>query len=469
MAYQATPAAFKKSKGKMTDRLFGNQAAEVLDLEPFVDRDANVSISRRSLGFLVCETVRRFAYSPDPRIESRHVPEYGRLAELPVPQRRALKRSVADNAKSIWDRMTDPTDPIPLGHDGYLKMWALSNSRIAADFVLLDEAQDTNPVVLGLMEGQKAQVVYVGDRHQQIYEWRGAINAMERVETGQSSHLTKSFRFGPEIANAATKILSHLGESMPLTGNDEKSSHIGCSDPTTFLARTNAQVVTTVISKQSSGLTVHIIGGARDYIRLLEGVTKLKQNIPSDLPEFFGFSTWQQVIAFAETTEGEHLKTFVNLVERHGEKELIRAFERTSSSEHEADIIVSTAHKAKGREWDKVALSNDFAQSRIDREGNRLPPDPSEIRLFYVAATRGCIAVDISPELCAQFSIQPNPLNDARPLPTNPVVDEHQPEQLSPVPAPVRATKRRSSSFSLSKFVWILVAVVIVAWLMGTS
>jgi len=44
-------------------------------------------------------------------------------------------------ARHVWDRMKDDRDVIPLGHDGYLKLSALSEPTIAADFILLDEAQ----------------------------------------------------------------------------------------------------------------------------------------------------------------------------------------------------------------------------------------------------------------------------------------------------------------------------------------
>ena len=46
------------------------------------------------------------------------------------------------------------------GHDGYLKLWALSEPRIAADFILLDEAQDANRVMLDVLRKQPAQMVY---------------------------------------------------------------------------------------------------------------------------------------------------------------------------------------------------------------------------------------------------------------------------------------------------------------------
>ena len=129
-----------------------------------------------------------------------------------------------ERARSLWSRMTDCEDPAPLGHDGYLKFWSLGNPELPFDFIMLDEAQDTNPVALSVLRKQACQMVYVGDRHQQIYEWRGAINAMEEIETDSVSELTLSFRFGRAIAEAASRVLSRLGEHHPLRGNDEIQS-----------------------------------------------------------------------------------------------------------------------------------------------------------------------------------------------------------------------------------------------------
>ena len=93
-------------------------------------------------------------------------------------------------------------------------------------------------------------------------------------------------------------------------------------------------------------------------------------------------------------------RLFVRLVEKHGERVLIRVLESTVASEDKADLITTTAHKAKGREWDTVGLTNDFLLAR-----NNQPPDESEIRLFYVAMTRARKAVDIPPTLAERFGI----------------------------------------------------------------
>ena len=69
-------------------------------------------------------------------------------------------------------------------------------------------------------------------------------------------------------------------------------SCIGCLNPRTVVSRTNAGVISTVVTGKRQGREVHIVGGAQDYIRLLEGVSRLKSDQPSDVPEFFGFENW---------------------------------------------------------------------------------------------------------------------------------------------------------------------------------
>ena len=67
-------------------------------------------------------------------------------------------------------------------HDHYLKMWALTEPRIEADSLFLDEAQDSNPVLEQVFAAQRAHahLVMVGDSAQAIYGWRGARDVMAR-------------------------------------------------------------------------------------------------------------------------------------------------------------------------------------------------------------------------------------------------------------------------------------------------
>ena len=64
-----------------------------------------------------------------------------------------------------------------------------------------------NPTMFHIFNKQATPKIIVGDPHQQIYGFRGAINALDHVESTHVLKLTQSFRFGPEIAFAANCIL----------------------------------------------------------------------------------------------------------------------------------------------------------------------------------------------------------------------------------------------------------------------
>lgn len=388
-----------RTKDKLFESLNANQLVELFKLKKWrIDKDH--TLQPRSQGYLILETVRRFAHSADPEIKLDHVPRHGSLLVAPTSTIQTVTDFALNGAKTLWQRMTDERDAVPLGHDGYLKQWALSSPTIAADYILLDEAQDTNPVVLDVLRRQSAQMIYVGDKHQQIYEWRGAVNAMERIETDTTTLLTTSFRFGNVIASAASNILALLNERVAIRGNPSLTSRIApTTTPDAILARTNASAISAVIEALDRDQKPHLVGGKSDLMDMLRGVVDLKEGRPSDVRDFFGFANWQEVVEFAKSDEGAHLLTFVNLVESRGERKLMWALNRTVDEEG-ADVTISTAHKAKGREWKSVRLMDDFLRSQPNKKKpNTEQPghDPAELRLFYVAFTRAREAIEVAP------------------------------------------------------------------------
>jgi ATP-dependent exoDNAse (exonuclease V) beta subunit len=142
---------------------------------------------------------------------------------------------------------------------------------------------------------------------------------------------------------------------------------------------------------------------------MLEDVSKLKCSIPVASPEFFGFEDWDEVVDFAKSDEGESLRSFVNIVLAYGESTLIHKLRSVSREEAGADLIVSTGHKAKGREWDSVTLFSDF-EPRLNKEN---PPkqvlNQEEARLLYVAATRARRLLVVPPRLAEKWNVPPAP------------------------------------------------------------
>jgi len=387
LAFRALRSHF--TNAKLVESCNANQLADFLELAPRSFGCKQI-LSARAQASLLIATIKTYAQSDSETLLATHVPKTGLTQFAPDTAMQTIEDFALQNARKLWSRMIDPNDDLPLGHDGYLKLWALSGPKIEADFILLDEAQDTNPVVLDILKNQQAQMIYVGDKYQQIYEWRGAVNAMEAMTADRTVYLTQSFRFGDAIASLATQILFKLGETRPLRGNPHSLSEIGQGDTATILTRTNAAAITAIIKTLDAGRKPHLIGGCGDMIALLESVYSLKQDEGSSASEFFGFYNWRDVVDYARNEKGDDLLPFVNLVEAKGEQKLLGALYRTVD-EDDCDVVISTAHKAKGREWPSIRLTDDFMKK------DRL--NPSELRLLYVAVTRAKSSISLSPAL----------------------------------------------------------------------
>lgn len=339
-------------------------------------------------------TVAAYIKSSDREIRGLHIPSRVLAHHSAVD----MVDVVLPVANKIWDDLQSKTGKFFFSHDVYLKLWALTNPVIPTDYIMFDEAQDADPVIASVVSRQAAQKVYVGDENQAIYGWRGAVDAMSGIAGATYLSLTKSFRFGPAIAEAANQWLELLESDLRVVGHDPVKSTVGdLGDhaPRAILCRTNGTALGWVLAFHARGIKVALAPGdksaGKDIERFAWAARDLMNGEGTDHPDLVGFSTWAEVVAYAEEEEdGADLKRMVGIINRIGYPAVIDAIKGLSLEEN-AQVTVSTAHKAKGLEWDVVKVADDFAPPE---PGSDKEITPADLMLAYVTVTRAKLHLD---------------------------------------------------------------------------
>ncbi|MBE0467909.1 MAG: ATP-dependent helicase [Methyloprofundus sp.] len=309
---------------------------------------------------------------------------------------KALAKYACIQATKIWnDFILDDEKSFPITHDAYLKIWQLEGAKGLGnyDIIMLDEAQDANPAILKAISDQESQSIYVGDKHQSIYGWRGSTNAMESVE-GKEMFLTQSFRFGENIAGAANMILDlkrqFLGEQFPrIKGFENASPGQGGH---AILCRTNAQVINNLLDRSDYGL----IGDFSEVTGLLYDLNHLRDGNLKEIKdkEIKLYSSLDELKIITEEMSDPSGKTLIKLHDRFqnnlgGLSKMLK--DRSEPGRYKN--VITTAHKSKGLEWSNVSLSDDFQSLyKPEEDGVKLflesASDIEELNLIYVGATR---------------------------------------------------------------------------------
>lgn len=381
--------------------LYKHIHGRVQNLDPLlfmqqVKVDAQGRYQAIEMAYLAIKMLRLFCYS-NHDIPGTHFlkhPDFAMVGEGEQDRHRLLLY-IAELANRYWDLANANNARLPIEHDFYLKRYQLSQPDLSArfKFILFDEGQDANPVLLSLLNAQPCQIIYVGDEHQQIYGWRGAINALDKVKT-EEAFLTQSFRFGPPFAALANVILSAKGETHPLCGLEGIDSQCLDSRPDdhTVLTRSNAGLIEQLI--ECLHHPIHVVGGVKEILLLAKSGYALYQG-PHDAVihhKLRSFSSWSTLKAFNDEFFDPELSLLVKLIERYKKQfpSVIKAIEcATYVAESDAKVILSTIHKAKGREWPVVTVHDDFALFAPEKPLDvLLRKDQEEFNLMYVAITR---------------------------------------------------------------------------------
>lgn len=344
---------------------------------------------------------RRFLISDGSRFRADFLPRRKHLGWSPEEVEQAALRMT----KHL---MAFKSNAGPFTHDMYLKAFALMQEKyrpeVPYDFVMVDEAQDLNPVMIGIVRRFGVPLIIVGDQYQSIYAFRGAVSAMGEFE-GPRLPLTRSWRFGPALARAANMVLSHVSSPprQVVSGGARQPTRIleGTADGGMFLARTNARLFELLVSNQSK--TFHIAGGYDSLRREIEAAIDLWLGRPPR-----GESPLPYQDAAEKISEADHgdpvAARIVGLLERYNTSELAHHLQRLEKLARrqpaKAELHLSTAHRSKGLEDAPVTLLDDFwsLQERLsfrtylERIGQWGPSSErefdQELHLLYVALTR---------------------------------------------------------------------------------
>jgi hypothetical protein len=389
----------------------------------------------------VAQTVRKgletFWASNDLAVQEKCLPTH-------MIEKLGLKTSaVFEWVRGVWRDILNGRAPW-LPHDAYLKLLHLYGEESGGDLrafgayniIMFDEAQDANPCMASIILRQQtksnAGVIVVGDPYQRIYGFRGAGNeAFDDIKFPplQTHYLTWSFRFGDEVASVANILLRAMGEQVPVNGAREvdmvraavsQDKDFGIGDPDYQPLETPRKQFTVIFRKNVTLIEYAIAFSLTHpnhklHLRIQRNFQK--STLFQTLREAFAllhhgqmaksyplkaWKSWMELKAHveAEAEEGgtpdSPILTMVVMLESRLEDPLfleqldcVEANVLSDDQQHLADVILITAHQAKGLEWDHVQVAADFAPDYGKR--HRLEKTKywrEEACILYVALTR---------------------------------------------------------------------------------
>jgi hypothetical protein len=377
------------------------------------------------------DAIKRFCQSDADQVERQHVmiPD-----GIDTRIRDRYRDKIVEVARKMWDTdICSPEGRLPFTHDYYLKLYSLSNPDISAQLGLdgrrtvlfFDEAQDSRPCVTKIVMAQrgKMQLVLCGDSAQSIYRFLGCRDAMKGFkEQDKVTHLTlsKTFRFGTAIASVANQVLAQIDGSdvrivpdfsIPSVVHTAPADGYPCDENgklvKAIICRSNSSLIVNAVLLLQEGKRVHCVTDTSMIENIAQDYLTLSQGGRPKTPVMWQFRSIEQLRQFISKSDNdsnaagsddnadnadnldaevdEILLSVLRTVDTVGAQEVIRAMQSLEPTEAKADVIISTIHKAKGRQWDSVYI--DWDAGSLTRT-NRVSTINDELMLMYVAVTR---------------------------------------------------------------------------------
>lgn len=275
------------------------------------------------------------------------------------------------------------------------------------DLLFVDEAQDLNAPQFEMVKRSLkpgGRLIMVGDPYQQIYGFRGSLqNGMEnfaKVMEAKTFPLTTNYRCSKAVVTNAQSIVKDLqawdnspqGTVEPCS-IDKMGEQIKIKDA--VLSRSNAPLVKICLGFLRKGKSAFIEGKdiAKSLIETVDNLevtnfddfnSKLDVWLTARLARLTGWNSTQ--LAAEYNDRYETLKVIAENVNSLAEvKSKIESLFFDSEYNRVPCIILSTVHKAKGRQFPNVYL----LEETFNRKGGKQVVDEDgERNIRYVALTR---------------------------------------------------------------------------------
>ncbi|MBE6075095.1 MAG: hypothetical protein E7202_11405 [Selenomonas ruminantium] len=314
---------------------------------------------------------------------------------------------------------------LPMPHDHYLKLFQLLSPEEQGlgkryDCILVDESQDCNPVTLSIMNRAACSRIFVGDSHQSIYGFRGAINALARQKADVTLQLTNSFRARQPILDKANLYMQVFMDMLydgqvpyyPMYSqiNEAKLTN----KQTACITRTNSALVDLIDAYREKPERVYLVKKPEDVFRTAIAVKEFLFDRRNDFTGEYKFLNRlhgkEELKDYAESAADMEILSAMKIAEKYEEDlyELLDIARRMNREE--ASIVLTNAHTSKGLEWHTVKLMDDFPDlgvrymscrfhsakirpemSHLEQQDERFKDFIQELNLYYVAVTRAQI------------------------------------------------------------------------------
>lgn len=296
---------------------------------------------------------------------------------------------------------------IPVLHDYYLKKFHLQKPELPYETILYDEVQDCSPVMIDIVESQQSKRIYVGDPHQQVYAWRGAVNAFEHLQLPKLE-LGTSYRFSQGIGNLALDVLKWKEKlSLPtaIYRNIESAGPNPDVKYSALIARSTSGVLKEAVAfiRTNKNAKVCFQGGLSGYIHHELGFSILDlhsfmNGMKAAKPfSFLSDKSPEDVEAYATMADDHLLATFLKLCKEYKNElpaiiGMIKRAEVPDLRNYPDALLISTAHRVKGLEFREVTVAGDFfnyyALEHMLDKTHTMAEIIEEINILYVVVTR---------------------------------------------------------------------------------